>query len=50
MDGAGRIYVANRNSGTITVYSAGATGGAMPVAFIAGPHTGVGNPWELALH
>jgi 6-phosphogluconolactonase (cycloisomerase 2 family) len=62
LDAAGRLYVANEScnsgggggfcssgTGSITVYAAGATGNATPVAVIAGGTTGLLFPRGLAL-
>jgi len=46
LDGAGNIYVANQ--GSITVYAAGASGNATPIATIAGVNTGLNVPVRLA--
>ena len=52
-DGAGNIYVINHaasfSGGSITVYAAGATGNATPVATIAGDNTGLSFPVGIAL-
>jgi len=48
LDGAANIYVANARSnfgvGSITVYAAGASGNATPMATIAGGNTGLNQP------
>lgn len=53
LDAAGRLYVVNYNPNTraasITVYAAGATGNATPVATIAGSNTGLKIPQGIAL-
>jgi 6-phosphogluconolactonase (cycloisomerase 2 family) len=53
LDGAGRLYVVNYNPNTsassITVYAAGATGNATPIATIAGSNTGLRIPEGIAL-
>ena len=53
LDAAGRLYVANGSltgtSGSITVYSAGATGDAAPIATIAGTNTGLRSPFGIAV-
>src|SRR6266571_2697869 len=52
-DAAGRLYVTNSycsgDTGRITVYAAGATGNAPPVATIAGSNTGLSVPTGIAL-
>ncbi len=40
LDAAGNLYVANESGGSVTVYPAGATGNAPPVAVISGAATG----------
>src|SRR6266581_804323 len=51
-DAAGNLYVANSwsssGSTSITVYTAGATGNAAPIATIAGANTGLSGPTGLA--
>jgi len=53
LDGAGNIYVTkpgpNFSGGSITVYAAGASGNATPVATIAGDNTGLNFPLGIAL-
>ena len=49
LDAAGRLYVANLTSNTITVYAAGAAGNATPAASIAGSNTGLSVPVGIAL-
>jgi len=56
VDGNNDIYVANAtgggtsdNSGSITIYAAGATGNATPIATIAGSSTGLHRPEGIAL-
>jgi sugar lactone lactonase YvrE len=54
IDSKGNIYVANSdggtsNNGSITVFAAGATGNAMPIATITGANTGLSFPNGLAL-
>src|SRR6266550_4998288 len=54
VDAAGQIYVANmRDAGThgdsITVFAANASGNVAPVATIAGGHTGLNAPGNIAL-
>jgi len=43
------LYVANFTGNSITVYAAGATGNATPVATIAGSNTGLNAPFGIAL-
>ncbi len=53
LDGTGRLYVVNNNPNTgassITVYAAGATGNATPIATIAGSNTGFYFPEGIAV-
>src|SRR5207302_9963098 len=49
LDAAGRLYVANYASSTVTVYAPGASGNAAPVSTIAGIHTGLNSPEYIAL-
>ena len=53
LDNAGRLYVVNYNPNTsassITVYAAGATGNATPIATIAGSNTGLYFPEGIAV-
>ena len=53
LDGTGRLYVVNYNPNTsassITVYAAGATGNATPIATIAGSNTGLYFPEGIAV-
>ncbi len=50
LDGAGKIYVANPGNLSITVYAAGASGDATPIATIRGSNTGLtGGPYGIAL-
>lgn len=52
VDAAGKIYVANGGSGvgsSITIYAAGASGNAAPLATIAGSNTGLRGPNGLTL-
>jgi sugar lactone lactonase YvrE len=54
LDGSGRLHVVNLGAYTpgtnsITVYSAGASGNAAPIATIAGGSTGLYNPLGIAL-
>jgi sugar lactone lactonase YvrE len=48
-DSAGRIYVANSASSTITVYAANAAGNVSPLAVIGGSNTGLADPIGIAL-
>jgi sugar lactone lactonase YvrE len=48
-DVGGRIYVTNSASNTVTVYAAGASGNATPVATIGGGLTGMNSPFGIAL-
>jgi hypothetical protein len=48
VDAAGRKYVGNQ-FGALTVYAAGAQGGATPLATIAGPATGLSAPGAVAV-
>ena len=49
LDAEGRLYVANYESSTVTVYAPGASGNAAPVTTIAGIHTGLNSPEYIAL-
>src|SRR5439155_1156094 len=49
LDGAGNIYVTDAGSNSITVYAAGASGNATPMATIAGGNTGLDLPVGIAL-
>src|SRR5215469_8333318 len=48
-DSAGRIYVANSATNTITVYPASASGNASPIAVIGGSNTMLADPIGIAL-
>jgi sugar lactone lactonase YvrE len=48
-DSAGRIYVANSATNTITVYAANAAGNVSPIAVIGGSNTGLADPIGIAL-
>lgn len=56
-DSSGVLYVANGGmavpggtiSGLITEYAPGATGNVSPIRTIAGPATGISNPWGVAV-
>ncbi len=48
-DSAGRIYVANSATNTITVYAANAGGNVSPLAVIGGSNTGLADPIGVAL-
>ncbi len=49
LDGSARIYVANDNNNTVTVYPAGSNGNAPPTATIGGSNTGLIYPVGIAL-
>ncbi len=49
VDGAGRLYVANQNAHSVTVYAPNATGNVAPLFGIAGAGTGLVRPRSLAL-
>ena len=48
-DSAGRIYVANSATNTISVYAANASGNASPIAVIGGSNTRLADPIGIAL-
>ncbi|MFZ0680747.1 SBBP repeat-containing protein [Candidatus Binatus sp.] len=48
-DSAGRIYVANSATNTITVYAANAGGNVSPIAVIGGSNTGLADPIGVVL-
>jgi sugar lactone lactonase YvrE len=48
-DAGGRIYVANFDTNTVTVYAASANGNVTPIAVIGGPNTRLANPTGIAL-
>jgi hypothetical protein len=54
LDSKANIYVANFEGGpigigAITVYPAGSNGDTTPIATVSGPHTGLDNPFGIAL-
>ena len=48
-DASGRIYVANFDTNTVTVYAANANGNVPPLAVIGGSNTLLANPEGIAL-
>ena len=48
-DAGGRIYVANFDTNTVTVYAASANGNVPPIAVIGGPNSRLANPSGIAL-
>jgi DNA-binding beta-propeller fold protein YncE len=52
VDAAGQLYVVNtegESGNSVSVYAAGAVGSAIPFAVIRGPHTGLDNPFGIAI-
>jgi hypothetical protein len=49
VDASGKIYVANGLVNTITIYAPGASGDALPIASISGPHTQLNEPFDVKL-
>jgi sugar lactone lactonase YvrE len=54
LDLNGNIYVTNGNRSpnpnTVTIFAAGASGNAVPIATISGPSTGLSRPYGVAVH
>jgi len=49
VDASGRIYAANFDTNTVTVYAASANGNVPPIAVIGGANTRLANPTAIAL-
>src|SRR5208282_1582489 len=49
LDASGRIYAANFDTNTVTVYAANANGNVPPIAVIGGANTRLANPTSIAL-
>jgi hypothetical protein len=49
LDSASNIYVTNQTNASVTVYPAGSSGNAAPMATISGANTGLLNPFGIAL-
>src|SRR5208282_5495 len=49
VDSSGKIYVADLQAASVTVYSAGSNGNVAPLATISGSNTGLSGPFGIAV-